>query len=209
MSILEATCFELRDEVLGYKLFKERIEAVQDEQVKILSNKVVAEANYVVVVNALCAVDFHLLAQLASHKDASMSELMDLLRLEGLTVETLEANQLQPSPEQLMLPIYRPKDQVVIGETSLSYSLDVIHARFQRIRGDVAACRLSLSDAMVPLIEPLSAENLIGESSSIPPVSAVDYEVSGAEQPTEVPSPPKIVFEKEELETTPVHAMGD
>ncbi|GKG09342.1 hypothetical protein Tco_0338088, partial [Tanacetum coccineum] len=39
--------------------------------------------------------------------------------------KTPEAIQLQPSPEQLMLPIHRLKDQVVIGETSLFFSLDV------------------------------------------------------------------------------------
>nr|GEY66506.1 hypothetical protein [Tanacetum cinerariifolium] len=57
------------------------------------------EANYVVAVNALRAVDFHFLAQLASHKDSSMFVLMDLLRLEGPVAETLEAEQLQPSPD--------------------------------------------------------------------------------------------------------------
>ncbi|GJV20188.1 hypothetical protein Tco_1369208 [Tanacetum coccineum] len=126
-----------------------------------------------------------------------------------------------------MLPIHCPKDQVVIGETSLSFSLDVVHSRVQRIRGDVAFHRLSLSDAMVPLIEPLSAENLVSKAStfgvpatatttafsttfiqtnSVPPISVTDYEVSGAEPPTRFPSPSKIVFEKEELETTPEHA---
>ncbi|GJX01709.1 hypothetical protein Tco_0185622 [Tanacetum coccineum] len=35
-----------------------------------------------------------------------------------------------------------------------------------RIRGDAASRHLSLSDAIVPLIEPLSAENLVGEAST-------------------------------------------
>ncbi|GKF56336.1 hypothetical protein Tco_0166676 [Tanacetum coccineum] len=117
--------------------------------------------------------------------------------------------------------------QVVIGETSLSFSLDVVHARVQRIRGDAASHRLSLSDSMITLIEPLSAENLVGEAStsgvlattittalsttftqtiSIPPISVADYEVSGAKLPAKVLSPLKIVFKKEELETTPEHA---
>nr|GEX79220.1 hypothetical protein [Tanacetum cinerariifolium]GEY79955.1 hypothetical protein [Tanacetum cinerariifolium] len=135
-----------------------------------------------------------------------------------------EAHQLQPSPEQLMLPIHRPEDQVVIGETYLSFYLDVVHARVKRIRGDVASHRLSLSDVMIPLIEPLSAEDLVGEESTfrvsstaittvlsttftqpIPLILVADYEVSGAKLPTKVPSPPKIVFENEELETTPEH----
>ncbi|GKA16722.1 hypothetical protein Tco_0696559, partial [Tanacetum coccineum] len=84
---------------------------------------------------------FPFLAQLESRKDASMADTMDLLHLEGHAAETPEASQLQPSPEQLMVPICR-------------------------IRGDVAACRLSLTDAMVPLIEPLFVKSLTGEAST-------------------------------------------
>ncbi|GJZ81815.1 hypothetical protein Tco_0646809 [Tanacetum coccineum] len=156
-----------------------------------------AEANYVSTVNALRAVDFPLLSQLESQKDASIIDIMGLLHLEGPAAETPEANQLQASP---------------------------------KIRGDATSRRLSLSDAMFPLIEPLSAENLDGEAStfgvpttattialsttfiltiSVPPISVADYEVLGAEPSTEVPSPPKIVFEKEELETTPEHTTAD
>nr|GEW51206.1 hypothetical protein [Tanacetum cinerariifolium] len=125
-----------------------------------------AEANYVHVITAICAVDFPLLAQLESQKDASMADIMDLLRLEGPAAEALEASHLQPSPEQLMVPIHRLEDHVVIGETSLAFSLDVAHTRVQRIRGDVAARRLSFTDAMVPLIEPLSVKSLMSEASS-------------------------------------------
>ncbi|GJV99622.1 hypothetical protein Tco_1554874 [Tanacetum coccineum] len=188
------------------------------------------EANYVSAVNALRAVDFSLLAQLESQKDASIADIMGLLHLEGPAAETPKANQLHPSPEQLMLHINQLKDQVVIGETSLSFSLDVVHARVQRIQGDAASRHLSLSDAMVPLIEPLFAENLVGEAStygvpatatttalsttftqtrSVPPILVADYEVSGAEPLTKVPSPPKIVFEKDELKTTPEHATAN
>ncbi|GKC99218.1 hypothetical protein Tco_1169493 [Tanacetum coccineum] len=62
-----------------------------------------------------------------------------LLHLEGTAAETPKASQLQPSHEQLMLPIHRTEDEVVIGETSLSFSLDVVYARVQRIRGDAAS----------------------------------------------------------------------
>ncbi|GJW45787.1 hypothetical protein Tco_0077433 [Tanacetum coccineum] len=40
VSALETTCSGLRDEVMRYKLFKERVEAVQDKQVKVLSDRV-------------------------------------------------------------------------------------------------------------------------------------------------------------------------
>ncbi|GJQ91330.1 hypothetical protein Tco_0002469 [Tanacetum coccineum] len=145
-----------------------------------------AEANYIFVVTALRAVDFLVLAQLESQKDASMADIMGLLHLEGPTAEASETNRLQPSPEQLMLPIHRPKDQVVIRETSLSFSLDVV---------PTMATTTALSTTFI-------------RTRSVLPISLADYEVLGAGPSTEVPSPPKIVFEKEELETTPEHTTA-
>ncbi|GJY92099.1 hypothetical protein Tco_0507881, partial [Tanacetum coccineum] len=156
------------------------------------------------------------LAQLESQKDASMADIMDLLRLEGHAAETPEASQLQPSPEQLMVPIHRLEDQVIIGETSLSFSLDVAHVRAQRIRGDTAARRLSLMDAMVPLLEPLSAKSLTGEVITFGfPATTTALSTTFAQASTvppapsaEVPPSPKIVFEQGELDTTPEHASA-
>ncbi|GJR87579.1 hypothetical protein Tco_0211590 [Tanacetum coccineum] len=108
-------------------------------------------------------------------------------------------SQLQSSPDQLVLPIHR---------------------------GNAASRQFSISDALVPLIKPLSNENLVGEASTfgvpvtattttllttfvqvsiVPPISAANHEVSGAGLSAGVPSPSKVVFEKEELETTPEH----
>nr|GEU54829.1 transposase (putative), gypsy type [Tanacetum cinerariifolium] len=194
VSSLEGICSGLCNEVTGYKLFKKQTEAVQDEQVRVFSEKVagldselmaigrdidkgiqnglatgidhgkagrdlaevaaynlVMEANYVSVVNALRVVDFPLLALLASYKDASMSDLMDLLRLEGPAVETPEANQFHPAPEQLMLPIHRQEDQV---------------------------------------------------ANIVPPILVADGEVLGPGPSTKVPPHSNVVFEKEEMETT-------
>ncbi|GKD62786.1 hypothetical protein Tco_1300295, partial [Tanacetum coccineum] len=162
---------------------------------KLVVMKCLQSSDYLAAFDALRTVDFPLLAQLESQKDASIVDIMGLHHLEGSAADIPEANQLQPSPEQLMLPIHRPEDQVVIGETSLSFSMDV----------------------------PLSAENLVGkpstfgvpatatttalsttfiQTSSVPPISVADYEVLGAEPSAEVPSPLKIVLEKEELEST-------
>ncbi|GJY17902.1 hypothetical protein Tco_0389393 [Tanacetum coccineum] len=105
-----------------------------------------AESDYVVAVNVLQGASFSLLAQLEAHKDASMTDIMDLLRLESPAVETSEACQLQPLLDELMISIHRLEDQ--------------------RLRGDVAARRLSLTDSILPLVEPLFARNLIGEASS-------------------------------------------
>ncbi|GKE16558.1 hypothetical protein Tco_1424135 [Tanacetum coccineum] len=163
-----------------------------------------AEANYVSVVHALRDLDFPLLSQLESRKDTSIADIMSLLHLEGPAAETPEASQLQPSYEQLMLPIHRTGDN--------------------RIIRDVASHNLSLSDAMVPLIEPLSAENLVGEAStsdvpatavlttalsitfaptrSVSSILVLDYEVLDAEPQTKTPPFASVVFEKEELDTT-------
>ncbi|GJU94369.1 hypothetical protein Tco_1319125 [Tanacetum coccineum] len=296
VSALETMCSGLRDEVMGYKLFKEQVEAMQDEQVKALGDRVAAidsdlmemaihmdeefyprylttiagqrwilscglklvimkclqspeylatlggvigraidkgmqdglaadidhgkarrglvdvaaynssaEAYYVAAINALRAME--------SQKDASMADIMDLIRLEGPVAENLEASQLQFSPEQLMVPIHQLEDQVVIGETSLSFSLDVAHTRVQRIRGDAAARRLSLTDAMVPLIEPLSIKSLTGEASTsgVPAIAMttslsttfIQASIVLPTPSTEVPPSLNIVFEQEELDTTP------
>ncbi|GKG16562.1 hypothetical protein Tco_0361519, partial [Tanacetum coccineum] len=40
VSLLETTCYGLRDQVSGYELFKEQCEAIQDEQVKAFSDRV-------------------------------------------------------------------------------------------------------------------------------------------------------------------------
>nr|GEY64303.1 hypothetical protein [Tanacetum cinerariifolium] len=248
---VETTCSGLRDKVMGYKLFKEWVEEMHDEHVRVLSDRVAcidsnlmdmalhmdeefypcylttvvgrrwilsrglklvimkwlqsseysmalggaigrvvdkgmqdglaagidhgkvernlfdvsayypfAKANYVAAITTLRAVHFPFLSQLESQKVASMADIMDLFRLEGSAAKAPKASHLQPSLEQLMVPIHQLEDQVVIGEISLSFSLDVAHTCAQRIRGDAAARRLSLTDAMVPLIEPLSANSL-------------------------------------------------
>ncbi|GKC60207.1 hypothetical protein Tco_1087805 [Tanacetum coccineum] len=154
------------------------------------------EANYISVVIALHAVDFLILSQLESQKDASMDDIMGLLHLEGPTAEASKAHRLQPSPKQLMLPIHRPKDQVVIGETSLSFFLDV------NLVGEASTSEVSA----MAMTTALSTTFI--RTRSVLPISLPDYEVLGAGPSTEVPSPPKIMFEKEELETTPEHTTA-
>ncbi|GKF47123.1 hypothetical protein Tco_0136925, partial [Tanacetum coccineum] len=89
------------------------------------------EGDYVVAINALQGVSFPLLAQLEANKDASMADIMDLFFLEGHAVETSEAGQLQPSLDQLMIPIHRLEDHVTIGKTYLAFSLEVAHNRLE------------------------------------------------------------------------------
>nr|GEX69709.1 hypothetical protein [Tanacetum cinerariifolium] len=191
-------------------MFRERveIEAIQDEQVRVLSEKVVGLDSelmeYLTTLGKAIGRVIHKgmqdgLAAGIGHgragrgladKDASIADIMGSLHLEGPAAEILEAEQIQPTLEQLMLLIHQ----------------------------DATSQRLSNTDVMVPLIEPLSAGNLICEASTsgVPAmttalsttfvqnsfvhfISAVDPGVLSAEQPTEVPSPLKIVFEKEDI----------
>ncbi|GKE00480.1 hypothetical protein Tco_1388463, partial [Tanacetum coccineum] len=183
VSELETTCSGLRDEVIGYKLFKERVQKMQDQQGPfgraidkgmqdglkagvdygragrgldvVAAYDPSAEANFVSAVDALHAVYFPLLAQLESRKDASMADIFDLLHLEGHAAEIPEASQMQPLLSSL-------------SSTSMVPSVAVTTA---------------LSTTFV-------------QASTIPPLPS-----------TEVPPSPKIVFE-DELNTTLKHTSA-
>ncbi|GJY41848.1 hypothetical protein Tco_0429118 [Tanacetum coccineum] len=108
-------------------------------------------------------------------------------------------------------------------ETSLSDSLEAVHARFMKIKEGASSHRLSFSDAMGPLVDPLSSKNLVGEAStsgvpstvaattalvvanvnSVVPIFVTDYGVLDAEPQFEASHSPKVVFEKEDLDTLP------
>ncbi|GJZ99564.1 hypothetical protein Tco_0672115 [Tanacetum coccineum] len=263
VAALESTagiCSGFRDEVMGYKLFKEQIKAVQDMKVKVLSNRVAEldvnlmgmdlhldEEYYpcylttidgrrwilsrglkLVVIKCLQSPEYvaalggaigrdidkgiHVglvsgidhgkagrdLTDVAAYDPSAEANYMSAMSTLRPVAKTPEAIQLQPSPKQLMLPIHRLKDQVVIGETSLFFSLDVANVRVQRLKRNVASQHLSISDALVPLIKPLSAKKLVGEASTsevpatttttalsipfiqantVPPIPVTDHEV--------------------------------
>nr|GEU44549.1 copia protein [Tanacetum cinerariifolium] len=187
------------------------------------------EARYVFAVQAFYNLNFKLLTQLESQKDANIADIMSLLRLEGPSAETLEVSRLQPSYKQLFLPVHRKEDNVVTRETSLSDSLDMVHAYVQKLKESALSHRLSISNVMGVQANMLSSENLIGEAStsgvpvtdaattalailitaatisSILPISVTDYDMADAGVQDTAPHSPKIVYEKEDLETTPEH----
>nr|GEW86968.1 hypothetical protein [Tanacetum cinerariifolium]GEW87798.1 hypothetical protein [Tanacetum cinerariifolium] len=149
-----------------------------------------AEAKYIDAVNALGAVDFSLLSELESKKDTCIVDLMNSLCME---------------------------DDVVIRETTLSSSLQVVHLRVQRFRGEVKQKRLLLMDVITPLVEPLSSKSLTGEASTsdapittlsttfdsfniVLPTSVVTDQVLDVEPHNEDPS--AMTFGKEELGTS-------
>nr|GEW40189.1 transposase (putative), gypsy type [Tanacetum cinerariifolium] len=140
-----------------------------------------AEANYNSALRRLHEVDFSLLAELKSHKDASVEDIMNLFRLEGPLDDAPRMSDLQPHVDQLMLHVHRSEDQVVLGERSLSFALSVTHSRVERIRENVAAERSALIDVWAPLVDPLSVKNLTSEagtSDGVPATTATTSSLS-------------------------------
>nr|GEV24544.1 nonaspanin [Tanacetum cinerariifolium] len=164
------------------------------------------EEDYPSTFQSLREVDFPLLAELKSHKDASITNVMDLLHLEGQLANALGMSDLQLHVDQLMLLVHRSEDQVVLVETSLSFALNVTHSYDERIRENVEARRSTPIGVWTPLVDPLSIENLIGDvetsnrmpviaatttalsitfasASTVPPITIEDYEIIGTDGP--------------------------
>nr|GEV95475.1 hypothetical protein [Tanacetum cinerariifolium] len=162
-----------------------------------------AEVNYTSALQQLQHVNFFLLAELKSNKDASVEAMMNILHLEGPLAKKLGLNELQPNVDQLMVLIHRSPDKVVLGATALSLALDVSSFWVRRIRENIANHRSALRDVFFPIVDPLSAAILIGmkgtfntapattntntamsttfaSACSIDPISVDDYEVVGA-----------------------------
>ncbi|GJY43833.1 hypothetical protein Tco_0432046 [Tanacetum coccineum] len=108
------------------------------------------------------SVNFSLLADLKSNKDASLETLMDILRLDETLAEKLGLDASQPHVDQLMVPVHHSQDQTVVGARALSLSLDVSHSRVQRIKENIVNNRSALRDVFVSLFEPLSIVALEG-----------------------------------------------
>ncbi|GJZ64938.1 hypothetical protein Tco_0621634 [Tanacetum coccineum] len=163
-----------------------------------------AEIDYISALQQLQNVNFPLLAELKSNKDASIESVMNILRLEGPLADKLGLDELQPNVDQLMVPIHHSPNKVVIGATALSLALDVSNVHVRKIKENIANQRSALHDVFVPLSEPLFVAVLTGtegtsdvvsatgdtttalsitfaSASTIAPISLDDYEVIGAE----------------------------
>ncbi|GJV88085.1 hypothetical protein Tco_1532023 [Tanacetum coccineum] len=121
-----------------------------------------AKVDYVSALQQLQNVNFSLLAELKTNKDASVETLMNILRLEETLAERLGLSELQPHVDQLMVPIHNSSDKTIIGASALSLALDVSDARVQKIRENIASHRSVLHDVFVSLAEPFSAAVVTG-----------------------------------------------
>nr|GEY13912.1 hypothetical protein [Tanacetum cinerariifolium] len=111
------------------------------------------EANYNSALQRLYEVEFPLLSELKSHKDASTVDVMNLLCLEGLLADAPRMSDLQPDVEQLTLPIHLPEDQVVLGEANTSDSMPTA------------------------IVTTTALSTTVSTVSSVPPITIEDYEI--------------------------------
>nr|GEX95878.1 putative transposase (putative), gypsy type [Tanacetum cinerariifolium] len=160
-----------------------------------------AEADYLSALQYLQSVNFSLIAELKSNKDASVDTIINLLRSNDVLAERLGLTESQPYVNQLMVPIHHSPDQRVVGASALSLSLEVSHSRVKKMRENIANHVSALRGMFVPLSEPLSVAALKGMegtsssthdaattlsttfvfASTIPPISTDDYEVAHAD----------------------------
>nr|GEV64237.1 hypothetical protein [Tanacetum cinerariifolium] len=138
------------------------------------------EVDYISTLQQLQNMNFPLLAELKSHKDA-IEAVMNVLRLEEPLADKLGLNKLQPH-----------------------LALDVFSIRVRKIKENIATQRLVLHDVFAPLSEPFSHAVLTGTEgtsdvvpattdtitalsttfasvSIIAPISVDDYEVMGTD----------------------------
>nr|GEU91924.1 hypothetical protein [Tanacetum cinerariifolium] len=162
------------------------------------------EVDYISSLQQLQNMNFPLLTELKSNKDACIENVMNILRLEGPFVHKLRLDELQPHVDQLMVPIYHSSKKVVIGATALSLALDVSSIRVWKIKENIANQRSALCDVFVPLADPFFVVALTGmegtsntatataeaitalsttfsSASTVTPIFVYDYEVIGVD----------------------------
>nr|GEZ75835.1 hypothetical protein [Tanacetum cinerariifolium] len=167
------------------------------------------EANYNSALQRLREVDFSLLADLKSHKDASVEDIMNLLRLEGPLDDAPRISDLQPHVDQLMILVHRSEDQVVLGEMSLLFALNVTHSRVERIRENAGTS----DGVLATTVTTTALSTTFASTSSFPLITIEEYKIvstDGLEDSQgngqgNVAYFPIVEFEKEELDTTSKH----
>ncbi|GJZ16910.1 hypothetical protein Tco_0553033 [Tanacetum coccineum] len=131
-----------------------------------------AKVDYIAALRRLQDVNFPLLGELKSSKDASIEVVMNILRLEEPLADKLGLEELQPNVNQLMVPIHHSPDKVVIGATALSLALDVSILTGTEGTSDVVPATADTTTAL---------SMTLTSASTIAPISVDDYEVVGTD----------------------------
>nr|GEW40731.1 hypothetical protein [Tanacetum cinerariifolium]GEW43505.1 hypothetical protein [Tanacetum cinerariifolium] len=119
-----------------------------------------AEADYLSALQHLQSVNFSLIAELKSNKDASVDTIMNLLCLDDVLAKRLGLTESQPHFDQLMVPIHHSLDHRVVGASALTFSLEVSNSRVKKMRENIANHVSALRGVFVSLSEPLSVTAL-------------------------------------------------
>ncbi|GJY01902.1 hypothetical protein Tco_0360054 [Tanacetum coccineum] len=137
-------------------------------------NPEAARTSYLDAVRALEDVDFPLVNLLKSKKDAKMDEVLDCFILDGPLADLPEVAHLQPSLEQLSVPIHHSDDKTIVGETSLSFALLNVHSCAEGARKHAMVLRQLMMEIVS---NPLSSQTWVGETStSTAPLSIKDFD---------------------------------
>ncbi|GJX79869.1 hypothetical protein Tco_0328018 [Tanacetum coccineum] len=182
----------LQEKITVYESCMEQLEKFQDSQLKVVNDKVAKlDAK---VAEMAC----HLEEKLYPHLLSTISDRRWLLTygLKLILVKCLNSHEyltalgaaisraiekrdagwscgdLQPDIEQLRVPIHRSEDQVVLGETSLSFALSVSHSHVERIRANIAAERVP-----VATVTTTALSTTFSSACSISPISTDNYEI--------------------------------
>ena len=118
---------------------------------QLVAYKSSAEEDYNAAIKDLRDLDFPLVAQLNALRDASMDDIMDLLRLDEPLARLPGMNELQPNTDQLTVPIHREVDQTIIGARALTLSIGFSRSRVERIRRDLAERKVVLNEVFASL----------------------------------------------------------
>ncbi|GKD52473.1 hypothetical protein Tco_1281449, partial [Tanacetum coccineum] len=125
-------------------------------------------------------VNFSLLTELKTIKDASVETLMNILRLEETLTERLGLSESQPHVDQLMVPIHNSSDKTVIGASALPLALDVSDAR--PFSAAVMTGMEGTSDAMPATADTTTALSItFAYASTVTPIFVDDYEITGTD----------------------------
>ncbi|GJS08097.1 hypothetical protein Tco_0364893 [Tanacetum coccineum] len=120
-----------------------------------------AEDDFNSAIRELRDLNFPLLQELSTKKDASTWDIMDLLRLDDAVAETLGMTDLQPDASQLMVPVHHKQDKVIIGSQALSVALDICRGRVEKMERNLIERLPFLKGVFASIDDPLSAEALI------------------------------------------------
>ncbi|GJZ89549.1 hypothetical protein Tco_0661331 [Tanacetum coccineum] len=122
-------------------------------------------------------VNFSLLAELQSNKDASVEVVIDLLRLDEALAKRLGLNDSQPHVDQLMVHVHHSIRENIANNRSV---LRDVFVSFSKPLS-VAALEGTGGTSSVALDTTTALSVTLASASTIPPISMDDYEIAHAE----------------------------